>query len=862
MSKRIFSVFLACVLCFAALAGTLTTASAADSGSCGAVGSSVSWQYDSSSKTLTISGSGKIKDYRDVQIFTDKVPWYNYRGECESLVIEEGVTRIGDYAFSQMTALKTASLPTGLAEIGEHAFYESAVLENCPLPAGLEKIEGYAFYGCTSLRRVDFPEGLREIRQFAYYNSGVEEVVFPDSLTSLGNDDLFGTVPVGSVFFNCKNLESVTFGAGLTETGLNNFSGCTTLRHIDFGTGITTISDRSFSDTFMTTLVIPENVTEIGVLAFSNVPTLTDIYIYNSECKISTVLDDDSPISSADDPFLGSQQTVVFHGHSLSTAQEYAERKGYAFVSIDDCAHANLYEEITSEPTCELAGSKNIICYDCGNVVETAVIDALGHDYVTDSTEDKTLEDGHIYDYQTCARCGEKHTAVTHKQWVEGYYAVSYEGILASEPTCTGTGFGYRQCTVEGCGYKAAVGQIVPALGHNVEEYTSELPATCTEDGSATGVCTRCGETVTETLPAAGHKVDEFTEYPPTCTENGSREGVCSVCGETVTEIIEAPGHNMELVSSAVGEDGHTQELYGCTVCGAQESKTVHTEWVEGYYTDVVISPGTCTSRGHTQRTCSVCGLVEDIYTELSEHERGEGVVTKEPTCTEAGVTSYTCIKCGDVLEVTILPLGHDMSVETVLQEPTCELAGTGQLKCSRCDNATTYEIPALGHNIEGAADYEIVAPATCTEEGTARGTCAGCGKSAEVAIPAAGHSYNDSDVQVTLEPTCTEPGSAVRTCCVCKAQETVELPAKGHSYRYSHHYHVDNDLVNADYLAYFCTECGEEHDELKTSVELQFRLHLNDLRTDSENGWLYDVNYDGYINSHDYAIIKQYKTL
>ena len=163
-----------------------TSALAASSGSCGATGSSVNYSYDSSTKTLTITGTGAIKDYSDVSTILTRVPWYDYRDECTSLVIGEGVTRIGNRAFYKMTALERAALPSTLTEIGEYAFAESSSLSDCKLPANLKTIERYAFQNCTSLADVDFPEGLTTIREFAYYGSGIESIVFPDSLTSLG----------------------------------------------------------------------------------------------------------------------------------------------------------------------------------------------------------------------------------------------------------------------------------------------------------------------------------------------------------------------------------------------------------------------------------------------------------------------------------------------------------------------------------------------------------------------------------------------------------------------------------------------------------------------------------------------------
>lgn len=782
--KRFLSAFLSLVLCFVSFFGMFSTSVfAATSGSCGATGSSVSWSYDSGTKTLTITGTGKIKDYSDVDsiLSAGHAPWEDYREECEYVVIGEGVTRIGNYSFHLMSAAKSISLPTTLKEIGV-----------C------------AFQSCTSLTEIDLHEGLTTIGPYAFSESGLTSVSFPDSLTSLGERSGFTS---GFAFANCPNLENVEFGSGLTSTGLSTFHS-SGVRHVELSTAITEISEYTFYGTNITNIEIPENVNSIGMRAFANAPHLTNVYIYNDACTFGN--------SISPDPFEGSQQSLVFHGHSQSTTQTFAETNGYAFVSIDDCAHSNMYADITLEATCTAEGSQDIICQDCGALIRTEVIAALGHDFVTDSTVDNTEIDGHTYEYQTCSRCGEENTVTTHNEWVDGCYTINY----IREPSCEDTGLGTYSCNI--CGRNGLVPAVVPALGHNIENYTAQSPATCTQDGYQTGVCTRCGETVTVTLPATGH--------------------------------------SEELISTSTTEDGsHTYNEYRCTACGEERSECVHNAWVENYYTEDVISPVSCTSAGSIERACTVdgCTHVETITQAPLGHEFDSGVVTVEPTCTEAGTTTITCQNCGTSYDLSFpSALGHDYSEDSVLQEPTCTAIGTGQHKCSRCDSSTTYQIPALGHDIENAEDYTVITQPNCMEAGKAAGTCANCGEYVEVEISSGGHIYDPESRVVVTEPTCEADGLARETCSVCGAQQEVTIPATGHTYRYDRH--TTGSLVST-WLTYKCTECGAEQDEAQTTVQLSFMLHFNEKREDVTNGYLYDVNYDGYINSRDYAIILQY---
>lgn len=116
--------------------------------------------------------------------------------------------------------------------------------------------------------------------------------------------------------------------------------------------------------------------------------------------------------------------------------------------------------------------------------------------------------------------------------------------------------------------------------------------------------------------------------------------------------------------------------------------------------------------------------------------------------------------------------------------------------------------------------------------------------------------------------PNCTQNGNIeywyCSDCGKCFSNESASkeitledtvIPATGHSYKYSHH------LAGSDgtYLVYSCTVCGAEHEETKNSVLDGFMKNFNKLRDDTENGYLYDVNFDGHINSRDYAIIQEY---
>ncbi len=150
-----------------------------------------------------------------------------------------------------------------------------------------------------------------------------------------------------------------------------------------------------------------------------------------------------------------------------------------------------------AEATC----TEPATCTKCGKTEG----EALGHDYA-EATCTKP---------ETCTRCGDTQGSALGHEW--------------SEATCT------EPEICERCGVTQG-----EALGHEVAEWTVTREATCSEEGEQEGVCTVCGETVTESIDKTAHTEGEWvTTKEPTVTEDGERSLTCSVCGEVIkTEAI------------------------------------------------------------------------------------------------------------------------------------------------------------------------------------------------------------------------------------------------------------------------------------------------------------------------------------
>ena len=127
--------------------------------------------YTISDGTLTISGEGPMDDYLDY----GKCPWYESiaRGEDDvtevtKIIIEEGITHIGDYAFEDAVDVTSVTLPSSLESIGEHAFAYMNSLSEITIPENVSSIGDGAFKYCSSLTEIVIPENVTSIGDDAF----------------------------------------------------------------------------------------------------------------------------------------------------------------------------------------------------------------------------------------------------------------------------------------------------------------------------------------------------------------------------------------------------------------------------------------------------------------------------------------------------------------------------------------------------------------------------------------------------------------------------------------------------------------------------------------------------------------------
>ena len=198
------------------------------------VGSRIECSFEDG--TLTLTGTGATWSY-DVESGMAQ-PWYNSKDQVTAIVVEEGITALGDDLFCELPNLAQVSLPDSLTEIGRKAFSNAVSLEEIDLPAGLQQIGNQAFFGCQSLGAAELPEGLESMGMMAFAGcTEMQQVTLPASLTKIS----YGC------FTSCYSLEEVEFPETVTEIYESAFADCENLRAIRFNGDAPTIAYNAFA---------------------------------------------------------------------------------------------------------------------------------------------------------------------------------------------------------------------------------------------------------------------------------------------------------------------------------------------------------------------------------------------------------------------------------------------------------------------------------------------------------------------------------------------------------------------------------------------------------------------------------------
>ena len=259
------------------------SANAEESGSCGP---NLIWTLTGKG-VLTISGKGKMNDYS----VNNRAPWEGY-GKVKRIKIGDGVTTIGDYAFSNCYAPTSVTIPNGVTKIGKNAFYGCTSLTSVTIPNSVTTIGEEAFSHCIPLTSVTIPNGVTKIGKYTFdYCSSLTSVTIPNSVTEIGDYAFTYCLALTSVtipnsvtkigeytFYECSHLTSVTIPNSVTEIGTSAFEDCRSLTSVTIPNSVTEIEEETFKNCHNLQKVnIGNSVKTIGVSAFENCTSITQI---------------------------------------------------------------------------------------------------------------------------------------------------------------------------------------------------------------------------------------------------------------------------------------------------------------------------------------------------------------------------------------------------------------------------------------------------------------------------------------------------------------------------------------------------------------------------------------------------------
>ena len=423
-AERIFGLLLTLILCLCALMPV--RAEAAVGGTCG---ENATWSYDDVSKTLTISGTGAIQDYTNSG---SSAPWSMYNWCALKLVIEEGITHIGNNTFNTMYGLQEISFPNTLKTIGNTVFSHCSGLTSIVIPDSVTSIGSWAFNECSELRSVTLSRNLQEIGACAFRYSGLTEITIPASVTEIGSQAFSGcedltdyriaegnTVfqEVGGVLYSADGTKLLQVPMGLTGSfsvpdgvtsielyafagskvtevilpdGITNlpegiFGGCESLTHVVLPRSLETMDGYAFQGTAVTRIVIPENVNTVNSCAFAGCTGLREVIFLGDE-----------PYKSWYSIMEGTPEDLVVYYPADAWGWEdtWEERNTQPFTYT-----------LTGTATCTSGGTQTITC-EVLNLSETRPTHALGH-ALNVWTLVKAPSAGSVGQWElSCSRCG------------------------------------------------------------------------------------------------------------------------------------------------------------------------------------------------------------------------------------------------------------------------------------------------------------------------------------------------------------------------------------------------------------------------------------------------------------------------
>lgn len=312
--KKIISLLMAFVILLSVTSG-LTLTPYAETTLSGTCNKNISWEYDSTTKTMTFSGNGDL-DFSYFG-FPEETSPFTWQGiveddEIENVVVSDCITYVDFVSFTQFKNVKRIEIGKDVKKLDISNYIYSSHFKNFfeflkninvnsdnpymisldgvvynknktllffyprgkeeseyKIIDGVKSIEEFSFYKSENLKKIIIPNSVKTIGHSAFSNSGIVDLVIPDSVNLIEN----------GAFDSCKNLKTVKVGNGVTR--IEDFSGCENLESIEFGNSVEYIGGAYGEN--LKTIVLPKSLKQIGSNTFENCHNLKDVYYSGNE---------------------------------------------------------------------------------------------------------------------------------------------------------------------------------------------------------------------------------------------------------------------------------------------------------------------------------------------------------------------------------------------------------------------------------------------------------------------------------------------------------------------------------------------------------------------------------------------------
>ncbi len=603
-----------CATLLLSAAGTFGAGAAyAAEGSCG---ENLSWRLDSGAKTLTITGTGDMFDYEGYEehyIGGNTSPWFGYENLYDTVIIEDGVTGIGSYAF-YWSAAKTVIIGNDVSRIGEAAFVECE-MTSLTLGSSLKIITNGAFAYCRNLKSLEIPDSVKEI------------------------DDM--------VFSCCKRLKSVAVGSSVRRIGMGAFFECPALEEV----------------------TLPASLLKVEDGAFDLCPRLCRVNYNGCESRWNriTVEENNESLTGAEILF---NDRVCDHVRELSIVPADCTENG---VKVYTCVICGDVLQVQGDSAGHIYDGEK--CLRCGAIAPAheflSGTCGEGVLWTLDKTDGTLLVHGSgaMDDYEM----GGKKTVNT--PWYP-YYGTVKKVVVSDGVEYIGTN-SFAFCPAEtvimadsvkiiGSSAFVACEMRSLTLGASLEmidmgafsgcEYLEEVvipDKADVADGFIFSECTSLayvsmGESLSYVGDGLFYDCENLRTVKLSASVTSIYEAAFSGCS-ALSDIIYAS--TPENFGEIVTED-ENEALSGALITFLGEG-CAH-QWEKSFVA------ADCLRHGYDVSVCTLCGKTEKIYIPALGHTAAEVIITK-PTCTARGTARSECSVCGEPLgEYLLNPAGHD----------------------------------------------------------------------------------------------------------------------------------------------------------------------------------------------------------